>query len=84
MKLVIGHKFHPLLDNNDGQIQMQPHSFLQHITPLGRPKKSRRREVNENVGHSKARKKSLKMKCNKCNQYGHNIRGCRTTKTDKV
>ena len=52
--------------------------------PPGRPKKLRRREADENVSHSKAGKKPVKMKCSKCNQYGHNIRGCRTTKKQKV
>ena len=52
--------------------------------PPGRPKKLRRREANENVNHSKVGKKPVKMKCSKCNQYGHNIRGYKATKNKKV
>jgi len=46
-------------------------------TPPGRPKKLRRREVDEHVSHSKLSKKNLIMKCSRCKQLGHNIRSCR-------
>jgi len=42
--------------------------------PPRRTKKLRRRKADENVSPSKAGRKPLKMKCNKCNQYGHNRR----------
>ncbi|WVZ01678.1 hypothetical protein V8G54_022484 [Vigna mungo] len=38
-------------------------------TPLGRPKKLRRREPDEYVSHTKLSKKNLVMKCNSCNQF---------------
>jgi len=49
--------------------------------PPGRPKKLRKREADENMSHSKAGRKPMRMKCNKCNQYGHNSRGCKAGKT---
>ncbi|XP_014511388.1 uncharacterized protein LOC106770077 [Vigna radiata var. radiata] len=46
-------------------------------TPLGRPKKLRRREANEYVSHSKLSKKNIAMRCSTCNAYGHNVRSCK-------
>jgi len=40
-----------------------------------KPKKLRRREVDETVNHSKISKRNLKIKCTKCDKFGHNIRG---------
>jgi len=47
-------------------------------TPAGRPRKLRRREADETVSHSKINRRNLKMKCTRCDQFGHNIRGCKS------
>uniref|UniRef100_A0A5B7ARQ4 SWIM-type domain-containing protein n=1 Tax=Davidia involucrata TaxID=16924 RepID=A0A5B7ARQ4_DAVIN len=41
----------------------------------GRPKKNRRREADEDVGSSQARR-ALSLRCTNCNQFGHNRRTC--------
>ncbi|XP_014521871.1 uncharacterized protein LOC106778429 [Vigna radiata var. radiata] len=72
----------PIITPINGQ-QLWPTSdsapLLPHIykTPPGRPKKLRRREVDEYVSHSKLSKKNIGMKCSSCNAYGHNVRSCK-------
>ncbi|XP_047173251.1 uncharacterized protein LOC124841106 [Vigna umbellata] len=46
-------------------------------TPLGRPKRLRRREADPYVSHTKLSKKNLVMKCSSCNKFGHNVRTCK-------
>jgi len=44
-------------------------------TPLGRPRKLRRREADENMSHSKNSRRNMQMRCSRCHQYGYNNRG---------
>ncbi|WVZ03118.1 hypothetical protein V8G54_023924 [Vigna mungo] len=53
-------------------------------TPLGRPKKLRRRETDEPVSHTKLSKKHAIMKCSNCKEFGHNVRSCRRKNRNKV
>ena len=85
IKLVIGHKFHPLMANSYGLKQNAPQILLpMYKTPPSRPLKLRRREPNEDVSHSRLGKKNLIMKCSNCGQFNHNLRGCKQGKTNKV
>lgn len=48
----------------------------------GRPKKLRRREVDEDPNASKLKRANTKYRCTRCDQYGHNNRGCKSTAID--
>jgi len=63
----------PLWPKTNSQ-QILPPSYKTHA---GRPRKLRRREADETVSHSKISRRNLKMKCTRCDQFSHNIRGCK-------
>lgn len=49
----------------------------------GRPKKLRRREVDEDPNASKLKRANTKYRCTRCDQYGHNSRGCKSIAIDQ-
>ncbi|XP_052731248.1 uncharacterized protein LOC128195986 [Vigna angularis] len=51
--------------------------------PPGRPKKLRRREVDEYVSHGKLSKTNTAIRCSTCNAYGHNVRTCKKSQKRK-
>lgn len=48
---------------------------------VGRPKKARRRELEEPANPKKLGRKGIKMTCKKCGIVGHNKRTCKKQKT---
>ncbi|WVZ09785.1 hypothetical protein V8G54_014315 [Vigna mungo] len=52
-------------------------------TPLGRPKRLRRREADEPVSHTKLSKKHAIMKCSSCKEFGQYVRSCRRKKNTR-
>ncbi|KAK9273983.1 hypothetical protein L1049_018797 [Liquidambar formosana] len=57
-----------------GNPPMQPPSQRR---PPGRPKKLRRREADEPQNPFKLRRKNAKIKCSRCQKYGHNKTTCK-------
>ncbi|KAK9273792.1 hypothetical protein L1049_018602 [Liquidambar formosana] len=57
-----------------GNPLMQPPSQRR---PPGRPKKLRRREADEPQNPFKLRRKNAKIKCSRCQKYGHNKTTCK-------
>jgi len=85
IKACYGSQFSPI----NGQ-QLWPKSNAPQIlppifkTPPGRPRKLRRRELDEDVNYSRLGKKHLRMKCSNCGQFDHNIKSCKQGRTNKV
>lgn len=46
---------------------------------VGRPKKARRRGVDEPKNPAAIRKQHEALRCGRCGQYGHNVRTCKAT-----